>query len=109
MCDAASMLPRPISLLREALSNLAAEPAEQQRWLDGSAVKDELALDFANAYEALSSLDEPDTLDGGTMNELQALYDQLSVAADDPLWEEGLASRRWSSIRCLARRTMTQV
>ena len=105
----ADMLPGPVLMLQKALSNLAADPMEQQERLAGSVVRDELALDFANAYEALSSLSESDTLDGGTLNELEVLYDQLSVGPKDPLWEEDLASERWSTIRSLAARALTRV
>ncbi len=50
------VVPGPIVALRKALANLAAAPSEQEERLRGSVVRDELALDFTYAYEALTSL-----------------------------------------------------
>jgi hypothetical protein len=99
----------PIVLLRAALANLAAEPLEQEERLRGAVVQDELALDFANGFEALASLPEADSLDASTMTDLRVLYDNFSVGPDDPLWSEPLDSPRWVKIRSSAARLIERV
>lgn len=98
------MVPGPIAMLRKALANLAAEPSEQEKRLSGSVVQDELALDFANAFEALASLPEAAALDDSTMADLGVLYERFSVGSEDALWVEDLNSPRWSEVRSLAER-----
>jgi hypothetical protein len=97
------VVPGPIVTLRKALAGLAAAPSEQEERLHGAVVRDELALDFSYAYEALASLPDAYALDGNTLTELRTLYAKFSVAADDSLWSESLNSPRWASIRMLAR------
>jgi hypothetical protein len=92
----------PIVLLRDSLAQLAAEPPEQEERLSGMVVRDELALDFANAVESLASLPDADMLDGSTMADLRGLYDRISVGPDDSLWTEDLYSPRWAEVRSLA-------
>jgi hypothetical protein len=92
----------PLAFLRHALANLAADPEEQERRLTGTMVRDELALDFGNAFESLASLPAADRLDDVTMADLGVLYEALSVGPEDPLWSEGLDSARWTQVRSLA-------
>jgi hypothetical protein len=86
------VVPGPIALLRKALANLAAEPSEQEERLSRIVIQDELALDFANAFESLASLTEADLLDDSTMTDLSVLYEKFSVGPDDSLWLEDLDS-----------------
>lgn len=104
-----SVVPRPIAMLRQALANLAADPSEQEKRLSGGLIQDELALDFANAFEALASLPVADALDDSTMADLGDLYERLSIGSDDSLWVEHLNSPRWSEIRSLAERLSDRV
>jgi hypothetical protein len=96
-------------LLREALANLAAEPSAQEERLRGAVVQDELALDFANAFESLASLAEADALDSGTITDLRVLHDKFSVGPGDSLWSEDLYSPRWAEIRTMAARLIERV
>ena len=103
------VVPGPNALLRDALANLAAEPSEQKERLRGMVVRDELALDFTNAFESMAPLPEADMLDDSTKADLHVLYDKFSVGPDDSLWSEDLYSPRWAEIRSLARGLVERV
>jgi hypothetical protein len=42
---------RTSALLRAALANLAADPEQQSQRLAGAVIRDELALEFGDAYD----------------------------------------------------------
>lgn len=93
------MLGRTSALLRAALANLAADPEQQSQRLAGSVIRDELALDFGDAY-GMARRDED--LDPAARELLGLIDAELSVPPEDPLWTEDLASTRWTRLRLLA-------
>lgn len=96
------MVSGSIALLSEALTQLAAEPGEQEERFSRAVARDELALDYANGFESLASLPLAEALDEGTMSDLRVIYEKVSGGPDDSLWSEDLKSPRWSEIRRLA-------
>jgi hypothetical protein len=81
------------ALLREALMNLAAAPDLQEQRLAGSVIRDELALDFGNAYEVSQA--RGDELDAVAWQVLERVHAELSVPPDDSLWSDALRGARW--------------
>lgn len=92
-----------LTRLRRALRNLAASPEVQEERHAGTVIRDELALDFANAYEAArgAGLKQADA----AWPNLDRIYRELSAPPEDPLWTEELTGARWSWLRALASET----
>lgn len=99
----------PLDLLREALGNLAADPASQRQQFENALVTDELALDFEDALGAVESSDPEFEMNDVALLWLESLRDLLSAGPDESLWTEDLGSPAWSHIRRLASTALAEL
>lgn len=101
-------------LLRDALTRLSLEPDEQRAALAGSAVTDELALDFANAVESIgyqASIAGVD-LAPAVLEAVRDLNGMLGAAPPgDWLWTEEALDRHplWAEARTVARTVLSEL
>jgi hypothetical protein len=104
-----TMTNRSLNLLREALSNLAAEATVQRQRFAGAVVTDELALDFENALVSVTSSYPEIAMNDVALLWLENLRDLLSVGSSNSLWTEDLGSPTWSHIRMLAAMALVEL
>ncbi|MEU9336650.1 hypothetical protein AB0D49_26365 [Streptomyces sp. NPDC048290] len=99
-------------LLCEALTVLAADAPDQVRWLDRYAVlADDIALDFAHAFDFVDALVDEGALDAVTppvLREIDRLLGAMSGAEHADRWSrDALAvDPGWCRARSLAREVL---